>query len=134
MNSEVDYYKEICEVKINCDNMIVNDDYEYELKKCYIVESYEYEDKLSKVIIRKEVKRYCNRKSICEKYIYRMNIRSDLKKRSKIVKSNNDKDILKLNCEYVYLRKKRSKSKNKELIKRIEEMNFNNEEIKVLSI
>lgn len=110
---EVDYYKEICEVKIVCDNMIVNSDYEYELKSDCVK---------------------CRRESICRKYIYRLNIRTDLRLKIKKVISDDDKykDILKLNCEYVYLGKKRSKSKNKELIRRIEDMKRNGEEIKVL--
>ena len=132
MNSEVDYYKEINEVKIVCDNMIVNNDFEYELKKCYYIESYEYEK--DKVIVRKEVKRYCRRKSICEKWIIKVNIRTGIKKRSRIVKSNNDKEILKLNCEYVKLGRRRGKNSNKELRMRIEDMKRNGEEIKVLSM
>lgn len=44
------------------------------------------------------------------------------------------KDILKLNCDNVTLTSKRNRTNNKELRRRIEQMNLNKEEIKVLSI
>ncbi len=44
------------------------------------------------------------------------------------------KDILKLNCETVILTSKRNRTNNKELRRRIEQMNLNKEEIKVFSI
>ena len=94
-------------------------------------------------IRRNELCSKCKNINICHAYINR--IRTKLMKleyQSSTYKENInfnpnvelDIKTIKLNCTSVKLSSNKSKSKNKELIRRIERMNLNNEEIKVLTL
>jgi len=115
MKREVEYCSCLLNVNIKCDYLKVNMNYEYELSnECM----------------------KCRSKVICEKYCYLKNMKSDCVKRSsnENVKSKSKVEILKLNCDYVKLGRRRIRMKNIELIRRIEDMKRNNEKIKVLKI
>ena len=112
------------EQKIVCDNMNLNKDNNYELNS------------------------NCNNsKSICKKYltcklyieqinskVFVTNIqKNEVKKSSKLI-TKQETEVLKLLSPYIRLTSRKSKSRNKQLIRRIEQMNLNNEEIKTITL
>ncbi len=113
-NYQHDYSTYLLNLKIDCQYMNINKNFDYELStECL----------------------KCQKKLICEKYIYLQNMTNTCQQRSKVVnKTINKVETIKLNVKYVTLSKNIRSKVNKELKRRIEQMKYNDEEIKVLTL
>jgi len=103
MNSDYELYSDFININLNCDYLLINSKLELYLStECM----------------------KCIRKRVCEKYCYIQNMNSDVKHRTKQSSEQRTEqrtEILKLNCETVYVssrkRKFRRKFKNIDLTK-----------------